>query len=299
MRLSPTGLRRPLHCARRHRRLPSIILARCATSRSPSLSPRESRSVKLKLVGHASLLATLGDVRVLSDPWWVGPCFGAQWWLYPPADVPSVESVKIDYVYVSHGHHDHFHPATLKSPPRTFRVLVSARSQGHGQLRELGFEVVEVQPDKPFELAPGCTCSIWPTYADDTLMIMSDGREVCVNANDALHSAPIDVRARFVDRILAGFRHVDTFFCGYGTASHFPNCYSIPGKMARETAAARQHAFNENWADLRPQAQAELRVSVRRGCRPARERPAGDQRSGAQQRKTHIGLRGGSIETRR
>ncbi len=206
--------------------------------------------MKLKLVGHASLLATLGDVRVLSDPWWVGPCFGAQWWLYPPADVPSVESVKIDYVYVSHGHHDHFHPATLKSLPRTFRVLVSSEIALARPLRELGFEVVEVQPDKPFELAPGCTCSIWPTYADDTLMIMSDGREVCVNANDALHSAPIDVRARFVDRILAGFRHVDTFFCGYGTASHFPNCYSIPGKMARETAAARQHAFNENWADL-------------------------------------------------
>ena len=110
--------------------------------------------------------------------------------------------------------------------------------------------MIEVRPDEPFQLASGCTCSIWPTYADDTLMILGDGREVCVNANDALHSAPQEVRARFVERILERHGHVDYFFCGYGTASHFPNCYSIPGKLDRETAAARQHAFNENWADL-------------------------------------------------
>jgi hypothetical protein len=39
-------------------------------------------------------------------------------------------------------------------------------------------------------------------------------------------------------------------FCGYGTASHFPNCYVIPGKNPAATAAMRQAYFNRAWAKI-------------------------------------------------
>ncbi len=84
--------------------------------------------MRTTLVGHASLLVEAGAVRILSDPWWKGPCFGAQWWPYPAPFLEAVNARPIDYIYVSHGHHDHFHPPTL----RTFPWVSSRRSRRWG-----------------------------------------------------------------------------------------------------------------------------------------------------------------------
>jgi hypothetical protein len=79
-------------------------------------------------------------------------------------------------------------------------------------------------------------------------MTVSDGSEVCINLNDALHSAPRDVQLAFIRRLKAWYPKIDYVFCGYGVASHFPNCYVIPGKDRESTAAERQRYFNRQWA---------------------------------------------------
>jgi hypothetical protein len=43
---------------------------------------------------------------------------------------------------------------------------------------------------------------------------------------------------------------IDYAFCGYGMASHFPNCYLVPGKDRVKSAVARQHHFNMCWARI-------------------------------------------------
>src|SRR5262245_30054813 len=93
---------------------------------SPIGAPRNESD----FFGHASLLIETHGLRILSDPWWKGPCLGAQWWLYPEPCVDPVQAGPIDYIYISHGHHDHFHPATLRTLPRTSRVLVSKQPAG-------------------------------------------------------------------------------------------------------------------------------------------------------------------------
>ena len=52
--------------------------------------------MKITFVGNAGILVEAGGVLVLSDPWWRGPCFGAQWWGYPLPYVEALESRKID-----------------------------------------------------------------------------------------------------------------------------------------------------------------------------------------------------------
>lgn len=42
----------------------------------------------------------------------------------------------------------------------------------------------------------------------------------------------------------------DYVFCGYDSASHFPNCCVIPGKDREATAARRQAHFNSQWARI-------------------------------------------------
>ena len=118
-------------------------------------------------------------------------------------------------------------------------------------LREQGFEVIEIGPNELLKLGnEGVTSRIIPTHGDDTLMVISDGEEVCVNLNDSLHSAPTRVQENFTRRLRQLHPIIDYVFCGYGIASHFPNCYRIPGKDYAATAAARQQYFNAQWSAL-------------------------------------------------
>lgn len=204
--------------------------------------------MKITFVGHASILVETREIRILSDPWWRGPCFGAQWWNYP---MPATEAVAegIDFIYVSHGHHDHLHPGTLRTLGRA-TCLVSRNIGIAETLRELGFPVVELTDDSAHELAPGVRCRIIETYAADTLFAVDDGERVCVNLNDSLHAAPAAIQDRFVSLLRSYYPRIDYLFCGYGVASHFPNCYVIPGKQSAATAAKRQAHFNRQWARI-------------------------------------------------
>ncbi len=203
-------------------------------------------------IGHASILLEANGVTVLSDPWWLGPCFGAQWWTWPKPYTAALDEQRIDYIYLSHGHHDHFHQGTLAMLPKSAKVLVSSVLDLAAGVRELGFEVIEVPPGEPVRLGgtDGPEVRIMPTHGDDTLMALSDGREVCLNLNDALHSAPAAVQDDFIRQLHQLYPTVDYVFCGYGVASHFPNCYVIPGKDAAATAAKRQAHFNREWVRL-------------------------------------------------
>ena len=207
--------------------------------------------MQITFIGHASILVEAQGVTILSDPWWRGPCFGAQWWNYPEPRVDALDGKRIDYIYISHGHHDHFHPGTLPSLKGDAKVLVSRTTELAPFVRELGFKVIELENDGVF-LAPGTDVAlrIMQTYGDDTLMAISDGRELCLNLNDALHSAPAAVQSHFVSHLKQLFPTIDYDFCGYGTASHFPNCYVIPGMDRPATAARRQSYFNHQWAKL-------------------------------------------------
>ncbi len=207
--------------------------------------------MKITHVGHASILIETAGVSVLSDPWWKGPCFGAQWWLYPRAHLVAIAETRPDYIYISHGHHDHFHPGTLKTFDRKTKILVSAHTGLTPALQDLGFEVIEVTDQKPVLLGTsGIECRIIRTCGDDTLMTLNDGVGVCVNINDALHSAPDKIQDEYIALLRQLHPKIDYVFCGYGVASHFPNCYVIPGKDREETALRRQQYFNRKWAHL-------------------------------------------------
>src|SRR5262245_51718254 len=206
--------------------------------------------MKISFVGHASILIETGGVAILSDPWWNGPCFGAQWWLHPAPFLETIERRTPDYIYVSHGHHDHFHPATRKLFDRRTPILIARDSDLGPAIQALGFPVVPIGADEEYGLAPGVRCRIVPTRSDDTLMTVTDGEETCVNANDALHACAADVQDRFVARLREYHPRLDYVFCGYGVASHFPNCYVIPGKDRAATTMQRQRHFNRAWSRI-------------------------------------------------
>jgi len=45
----------------------------------------------------------------------------------------------VDYIYISHGHHDHLHPGTLRTLNRDAVCLMARRGGLASTVRELGF----------------------------------------------------------------------------------------------------------------------------------------------------------------
>ena len=70
--------------------------------------PAEHLTMKITLIGHAAILVETRGVRILSDPWWQGPCFGAQWWPQSQPWLEPLSEAPPDFIYLSHGHGDHF-----------------------------------------------------------------------------------------------------------------------------------------------------------------------------------------------
>jgi beta-lactamase family protein len=206
--------------------------------------------MKITHIGHASLLVEVGGLRILSDPWWGGPCFGAQWWIYPRPFLEPVQGQRLDYIFISHGHEDHFHPGTLRTLDRSARMLLAKGSSFAPQAKALGFEIIEVAPTVPAEIGPGLFCRIIPTYGGDNLMTLTDGRETLVNLNDSVHALPRFAARRFTRLVRRYHPVIDYVFCGHGLASHFPNCFVIPGKDRFATARKRQEFFNQSWSHI-------------------------------------------------
>lgn len=85
-----------------------------------------SRDVRIRYFGHASVLVEWNGVSVLTDPWiGVRPAAGGLNRLSYD-DLPE----KIDFVVITHGHHDHFVPESLLRLRHRIGCLVVPRTFG-------------------------------------------------------------------------------------------------------------------------------------------------------------------------
>jgi L-ascorbate metabolism protein UlaG (beta-lactamase superfamily) len=101
--------------------------------------------MQIQLISHACVIVTTGDTRILCDPWLFGPCFNDSWSLFPAAAWDLAWLHRIDYLWISHEHPDHFHIPTLRSFPDDFKNRVVVLYQENNsrkmwdELSALGF----------------------------------------------------------------------------------------------------------------------------------------------------------------
>jgi L-ascorbate metabolism protein UlaG (beta-lactamase superfamily) len=96
--------------------------------------------VRVRFVGHATVLIEIGGVRVLTDPFLrqrLGP-------LTRHGPRPNPDDLGADIVVISHGHADHLDPRSLMMLPND-PVIVAPRGLGLRIWRLTGLEVVEIQ----------------------------------------------------------------------------------------------------------------------------------------------------------
>ena len=182
--------------------------------------------MQVTMLGHASLLCETGEVRILMDPWLVGPANFRSWWHLPEVDLDPGKLPEIDYLYISHVHGDHFHVPTLEALPQKPTILVPRLYHNRlvRRLRELGYtRIKELSHGKPVHLR-GSTTACCLQMGNDSLLAVSDASASMLNANDCLQSSDPRITLPLLRRLGEQY-HFDIAFLAFGTAGPFPKCY--------------------------------------------------------------------------
>src|SRR5690349_456653 len=158
-------------------------------------------------LSHAGLRVVASGKELVCDPWLVGSTYWRSWWNYPPVPKALVESLRPDFIYLTHIHWDHFQSASLRhfDPHTPVLVPYDRYERITRDLRKIGMRNVrELRHGERFELAPGFAVRSFhfaPFVTDSAIAIEAEGVTL-LNANDAKFAgAPLDQILRLYPRI--------------------------------------------------------------------------------------------------
>ncbi len=208
--------------------------------------------MKVTYVGHACVMAETEGVRILMDPWLTDPTYHGTWWHYPPLVHGVRDLPRLDYVYISHEHPDHFDPPTLRQMDKDVPIIIAnyKRKRFRDRIAALGFRhIQEVEFGKPFSCnGNGVTLRlIGPDRPwDDSAILLQDGHTTLLNVNDChLDDATLER--------LGSEQRIDLAFLTFTGASQYPGCFEFPlaSKIERWQTSKRAHLEEfVNWARL-------------------------------------------------
>ena len=144
--------------------------------------------MRFRILGHACLEVTSNSKQLLCDPWLVGSAYWRSWWNYPPVPDGLVDTLKPDFVYLTHMHWDHFHGPTLRRLGLGVHMLVPKTPDRRicEDLKAMGCSwITELVHGKPYEIGDNfrITSYQFGHFPDSILVIEADGKTI-LNAND-------------------------------------------------------------------------------------------------------------------
>lgn len=147
--------------------------------------------MKVRFVGHASLIIETGGVTLLCDPWLFGKVFNNGWALSSEAYKPDFSA--ITHIWISHEHPDHLHFPSLKSIPEAERERIVILHQRHASprvvnsIRGMGFKtIIELPLYAWSQLTPDIRLFCGSVGSMDSFLIVQDAKHTLVNMNDCV-----------------------------------------------------------------------------------------------------------------
>lgn len=174
--------------------------------------------MEFQTLSHAGLRVAAGGKELLCDPWVVGSVYWRSWWNYPAVPKELVDSLRPDFIYLTHLHWDHFQAASLRRFSDDVQMIVPY--DRHGRMtRDLNHvgktNIRELRHGERLELAPDLAITsyhIGPVVTDSAVVIEAGG-QVLLNANDAkLLGLPLR-------QILKRFPKIDFCFRSHSSAN--------------------------------------------------------------------------------
>src|SRR5215472_3112041 len=208
--------------------------------------------MQVTYLGHAAILVEAGGARVLMDPWLTDPTYHGTWWHFPPLELGVRDLPRIDYLYISHEHPDHFDPPTLAQLDKNIQVVIPQfrKRRLHERLSAIGFRHIH---ELPYHSDFACGGSgptlrlIAPDRAwDDSALLLRHDDVTVLDVNDC-HLSEATLTALGRDYA------IDLAFLTFTGASQYPGCFDFPLGSKIERALYSKHSHLEefvNWARL-------------------------------------------------
>jgi len=199
----------------------------------------------IRYMYSACVVIETSDAKICCDPWFTQRIYHGSWFQYPVVENPVERIGKVDYVYISHIHRDHYDPPFLhelmKANPGC-EILIGAENQDflREKMRKEGFAPRQVN-----RLAVGGTeLAIIPNYEDseiniDSALVVKGDGQIVVNMNDC----PYDESQ--IKEILEFCGRAPDFAClPYAGAGPYPQAYRFTSEEQRRSAtAAKKERF--------------------------------------------------------
>ena len=148
--------------------------------------------IAIKMICHSSVVIQAGDAHILCDPWLHGKAFNNSWALLIPSALSEEDLERINYLWVSHEHPDHFHIPSLRSLPDSFkeRVTVLFKTDFTKKVpeafRRLGYPNVRLLPHREIvDLGGGTQVYSFHSRVMDSALGVIRPEGVVLNTNDA------------------------------------------------------------------------------------------------------------------
>jgi UDP-MurNAc hydroxylase len=196
--------------------------------------------MRITCLGHAGLHIETRYGDILCDPW-KNPAFFDSWFVFPDnSDLDWDRYGKVDYLYVSHLHRDHFDPALLREHvSREATVLLPdfpVEDLRH-ELERLGFTRFWVMPNGQVVERGGLRLMVQALQSPadgplgDSALAIDDGTARLLNQNDARPNdlEPID-----------DFGPFDVHFLQYSGAIWWPWTYDLSESAQRTFGTAKR-----------------------------------------------------------
>lgn len=189
-------------------------------------------------INHASYLLKVGEIGLLTDPWFDGSAFNNGWELLSPFAVSEQLLAQVTHIWISHEHPDHFSIASLKkfSAERRKQIQLLFQKTRDQRVvtfcRKLGFQVRELPLHELVRLDDSVSVICGNhRHMDSWLLTEYDGKKI-LNINDCSI-----VSTEQAQRVARYTGTVDLLFTQFGYANWIGN----PEHKSRREKAVADH----------------------------------------------------------
>jgi UDP-MurNAc hydroxylase len=200
--------------------------------------------MRVTYYGQACTLTEAGGLKILTDPWLTeGAYFGTWFHTHILADAgvtPDSFPKDIDYLFLSHEHHDHMDVAALKHFRADLPILI-CRFPGpkfRNSLQSLGFtNIRELASGERLDLGNDVSVTIFGTaeYTNDSAILIEHNGVRLFNETDCKLAYP--------DLQKLGHLGIDIGFFMFSGANWYPMMYDYPADSMRDLVCRRRKSL--------------------------------------------------------
>lgn len=207
-------------------------------------------SVKITYIYSACVLLETEDVKILCDPWFSDGAYDGSWYHYPVLQNPLETIGKVDLIYISHIHPDHYDPSFLyiylRKYPKTKIVVAPFKMN----LLSKRMNIDQISHQIVQELTIGKTrLFLIPNEHEwfdvDSALVLQNGGHSVVNMNDNF------LNQKQIHQINKIAPSIQIALLPYAGAGPYPHTYYDIGPTLIEKASMKRQQFFDRYLQLR------------------------------------------------